>query len=73
MHPINLDHYILQLYVNDSFDLNLLANESFINQLNGQQYPRGIVEQLEAVGNLTRIQIYDTTNNLILSSEYAVE
>ena len=35
MHTINLDHYILQLYVNDSFDLNLLANESFINQLNG--------------------------------------
>ena len=73
MHTINLNNYILQLYVNNLFDLNFLTDETFINQLNNQEYPRNIVEQLETIGNLTRIQIYDTNNNLILSSEYAVE
>lgn len=73
MFTINLNNYILKLYVNDLFDLSLLTNESFINQLNAQQYPRTIVEQLETAGNLIRIQIYDTNNNLILSSEYAIE
>lgn len=73
MHTINLNNYILQLYVNNLFDLNFLTNEIFINQLNNQEYPRNIVEQLETIGNLNKIQIYDTNNNLILSSEYAVE
>lgn len=73
MHTIQLTNYVINLYVNDLFDTNILSNESFINELNSQIYPRGIVEQFEAIGNLTRVQIYDLNSNLILSSEYAVE
>jgi len=73
MHTINLSEYILHLYVNNSFDLDLLTNELFINKLNTQEYPRGIVEQLELVGDLTKIQIYDINNNLVLSSEYLIQ
>lgn len=73
MHTIELNNYIIHLYVNDSFDSNILLDESFINVLNTQLYPRGIVEQFETIGNLARIQIYDLNNNLILSSEYAIE
>lgn len=73
MHTIQLTNYVIKLYVNDLFDTNILSNESFINELNSKIYPRGIVEQLETIGNLVRIQIYDLNNNLILSSEYAIE
>lgn len=72
MHTIQLTNYIIKLYVNDLFDINILSNEYFINILNSQIYPRGILEQIETVGNLLRIQIYDLNNNLILNSEYAI-
>ncbi|NDD84774.1 hypothetical protein EBZ38_10980 [bacterium] len=73
MHTVNLNKYILHLYINNSFDLDLLTNELFINKLNTEEYPRGIVEQLEFVGNLTKIQIYDINHNLMLSSEYLIQ
>lgn len=73
MHTLQLTNYVIKLYVNDIFDTNILSNEFFINELNSKIYPRGIVEQLETIGNLVRIQIYDLNNNLILSSEYAIE
>lgn len=73
MYTIELINYVVSLYINDLFDINILSNETFINELNSQPYPRGIVEQLENIGNLVRIQIYDLNNNLILSSEYAIE
>ena len=73
MHTITLNSFIVNIMVTNLFDTSIISDPSFIEQLNTQNYPRGIVEILESLGNLVRIQIFNLNNTLLLSSEYAVE
>ena len=73
MITINLNNFIAHVFINNLFDSQILSNPSIVEQLNLQTYPRGIVEIIETFGNISKIEIYDLNNNLVLSSEYGIE
>lgn len=70
-HTINLSAFIVKIYTLDSsantIDYDYL--NSLTNILNKEKYPRGILEQLESINEIAKVEIFDYNNNLILNSQ----
>jgi hypothetical protein len=64
MELITLNNYLVKIYSNKSIDIGYM-----LDSLNNQKYPRGIVESLENVAGVFKIEVYDKeSNELLLSS-----
>jgi len=64
MELITLNNYFVKIYSNKSIDIGYM-----LDSLNNQKYPRGIVESLENVDGVFKIEVYDKeSNELLLSS-----
>jgi acyl-ACP thioesterase len=63
MKILTLDKYIINIFYKESIDIDYM-----IESLNNHKYPRGIMETLESVEGISKIEIYDKNSNELLLS-----
>jgi len=63
MQILTLDKYIINVFSNESMNIDYM-----IESLNSHKYPRGIMETLETIEGISRIEIYDKNSNELLLS-----
>ena len=61
MQTLNLDRYIVQITSE-----NVINFDNTISMLNEQKYPRGIMEALEIIEGITKIEIYNIDSKELL-------
>lgn len=62
--------FVVKIYSIEG-DSNLPTQDAIdliLDILNAQQYPRGIVDALEVFTGVAKIEVYDSNNQLLLSS-----
>lgn len=74
-YTVNLNNYIVKIYHFD--DNNPYVDEatvnSLIDQLNACVYPRDILDIIVALQGVTKIEIFDLSNNLVLKNNIIFE
>jgi len=63
MQTLNLDKYIVEIVSENMIDLDNMASI-----LNEQKYPRGIMEVLEVIEGISKIEIYNIDSKELLLS-----
>ena len=63
MQILTLDKYIVNVFSNESMNIYYM-----IESLNSHKYPRGIMETLETIEGISKIEIYDKISNELLLS-----
>jgi hypothetical protein len=63
MQILTLDKYLVNVFSKESININYM-----IESLNNHKYPRGIMETLESVEGISKIEIYDKNSNELLLS-----
>jgi hypothetical protein len=64
----NTDNFIVKVY-SSQHDVEFSSViDALFNDLNSQQYPRGIIELLLAIDGVNMIRVFDKQDNLILTS-----
>jgi hypothetical protein len=66
---IELNNFLVQVYkLKSNKELSKHSFDNIISNLNSKLYPRNILEVLEAIEGIGKIEIFDKNNNLLLSS-----
>lgn len=73
---LTLDRFVVNVYEAansaNSLDPNVLSSTTEV--LNSKEYPRGIVETLEIIEGVVKIEVFDKeSNTLLLSSSLSLE
>ena len=64
LQALNLDKYTVQIYAE-----NMINLENITSMLNDQEYPRGIMEVLQIIKGISKIEVYSIdTKELLLST-----
>ena len=64
LQTLNLDKYTVQIYAENTINL-----ENITSMLNDQEYPRGIMEVLQIIKGISKIEVYSIdTKQLLLST-----
>jgi hypothetical protein len=67
-HTLTLNQLIIKLYsISDELiDIDYINSNS--SEINSLEIPSNIIEYLELVNGVSKIEIYDASNNLLVSS-----
>ena len=63
MQILTLDKYVVNVFSNEPMNIDYM-----IESLNSHKYPRGIMETLETIEGISRIEICDKNSNELLLS-----
>lgn len=72
---INLDRFIVKLYKlnTESSVVDLTTINSLTSNLNNQEYPKDILSIVESLQGITKVEIFDLNNQLLIDSSIAIE
>jgi hypothetical protein len=76
INTIDLDYYNVKIYGLESQSNNWLTQkeiDTLYNELNIQEYPKGIVEILEVKPGIIKIEVYSKSGDLLVSSGILLE
>jgi hypothetical protein len=67
-HTLTLNQLIIKLYSisDEPIDIDYINSNS--SEINSLEIPSNIIEYLELVNGVSKIEIYDASNNLLVSS-----
>lgn len=70
-HTVNLSNFIVNIYSlgSSTYVVDADTINGLTDILNTKQYPREIVETLESLNGIAKIEVLDYDNNLLLNSE----
>lgn len=78
-HTISLSNFIVNIYCIKDYNPSLsidsysvvdkVSIDALIDVLNTKEFPRGVVETLENLAGIAKIEVSDYDNNILLNSE----
>lgn len=66
---LNINNFIVKLYHLENEDIDMTAVNELLGDTNLLDFPNKIVEKLQDLSGVSRIEIYDINNNLLINSE----
>lgn len=72
---INLDRFIVKLYkLNTATSVvSVETINSLTSTFNNQQYPKDILNIIESLEGVTKVEIFDLNNELLIDSSIAID